>query len=115
MPVNATGSSGAQQIAKLLKDAPGGKPVTVTYKQFENLSNELVKIAKANPEIAKEIGNLLQSKQRSGDFDISDIGAIPSHGAAVGNAVTGLMSRIEEATGDTPGQGGDINPGFLAR
>lgn len=113
MPVNAAGSNGAAQIAKLLKDAPGGQPVKVTVKQFEGLSNELVKIA--SPEIAKDIANLLQTKSRTGDFDISDITAIPNHRAAVGNAVSGLLSKIEKATGDDQGSGGDVNPGFLAR
>lgn len=112
MPINATGSNGAQQIAKLLKDAPGGQPVKVTYAQFEGLSKELVKIAAANPEIAKDIANLLQSKSRSGDFDISDITAIPNHRAAVGNAVSNLLSQIKDATGDA---GGDIAPGELMR
>ena len=113
MPINAAGSSGAQQIAKLLKDAPGGSPVKVTVKQFEGLSSELVKIAKANPEIATDIANLLQSKARTGDFDISDITNIPSHRGAVGNAVSHLMSQIQDATGDNGG--GNINPGPLVR
>ncbi len=115
MPVNAAGSNGAAQIAKLLKDAPGGQPVKVTVKQFEGLSSELVKIASANPEIAKDIANLLQTKSRTGDFDISDITAIPSHRGAVSNAVSGLLSKIEKATSDDQGSGGDVNPGPLVR
>lgn len=95
MAVNQAGGVGG--VGAIKDVAGGGRAGTVTFKQFEGISNELAKVAKANPDVARQIGASLQAKQRGGQFDITDIRSVPNHAAAVQGAVANLLLAVEAA------------------